>query len=165
MKTISLTNGMETLVSDQDYAYLSRWSWGFVRARDKGGYARRTTSGKSRRQWLMHDVVAKRAGKRFKGKIADHRNEKKLDNRRSNLRAATTSQNRGNEGLRRNNTSGYKGVCWSKFANKWVAYIKVNYKRYHLGYFKRKTDAAKAYNKAARKYFGRFAKLNKVKAK
>ncbi len=111
----------------------------------------------------MHDVVAKRVGKRLKGRITDHRNEDKLDNQRSNLRAATTSQNRGNEGLRKNNTSGYKGVCWVGRVNRWIAYIKVNYHRYHLGYFKRKADAARAYNKAARKYFGRFAKLNKVK--
>ncbi len=113
----------------------------------------------------MHDVVAKRVGKRLKGRVTDHRNEKKLDNRRSNLRAATTSQNRGNEGLRKNNTSGYKGVSWSEWAGKWMARIRVNYKHIHLGYFKWKTDAARAYNKAARKHFGRFAKLNKVKVK
>jgi hypothetical protein len=108
----------------------------------------------------MHDVIARRKG--LRGPQIDHCNGDKLDNRRCNLRDATTSQNKANEGLRKNNTSGFKGVYWSKWAGKWMAGIKVNYKRIHLGYYMRKVDAARAYNRAARRYFGKYAQLNKV---
>jgi hypothetical protein len=159
-KRITLTNGDIALVSDCDHAYLTRWSWGYMRTRGNGGYARRTTPDRHGRQLLMHEVVARRIG--LRGPQVDHRNGDKLDNRRRNLRAATTSQNKANEGIRRNNTSGFKGVYWSAWADKWMAKIKVNYKDIYLGYYRRKVDAARAYNQAARRHLGEYAQLIKV---
>ena len=65
----------------------------------------------------------------------------------SNCRWATSSTQAQNiTQFRKNNTSGYKGVCWSKTFKKYIAYINVDKKRKHLGYFKNPKDGAKAYN-------------------
>src|SRR5437762_1298651 len=58
--------------------------------------------------------------------ILDHKDRNYLNNQIDNLRSATISQNKINSKLQRNNTSGFKGVCFYKARNKWVAYIKVN---------------------------------------
>lgn len=53
----------------------------------------------------------------------------------------------------KNNTSGYKGVCWSKYHNKWQAYIQLHNKRVQLGYFDNIEDAVKARVDGEEKYF------------
>jgi len=60
----------------------------------------------------------------------------------------------------RNFSSMYKGVSWFKRTKRWMAYIKINQKRYYLGYFDIEEDAAKAYDVSAIERFGEFAKLN-----
>ena len=90
----------------------------------------------------------------------DHINNVKDDNRIVNLREATGFQNQANQKPQVGKTSKYKGVCWSKQCCKWRAYIKVNYKTIHLGYYHNEEDAALAYNKAALEIFGEFAKIN-----
>ena len=72
----------------------------------------------------------------------DHINGVRNDNRICNLRCATRSQNGMNRGIPINNTSGYKGVTWSKKSGKWNAYIRKDGKRMHLGYFDNIEDAA-----------------------
>lgn len=91
------------------------------------------------------------------GEQVDHINRDGLDNRRANLRIATSVQNHGNTRLNKANKSGYKGVSWQKSANKWVAGIKMNRKRIHLGCFDDPAKAHEAYMAAARAYFGEFA--------
>jgi hypothetical protein len=81
----------------------------------------------------------------------DHINGNRLDNRWSNLRAATLLQQLGNQRLHRTNTSGYRGVSPHQ-GGKWVAIIA----RRHLGLFDTPQDAAAAYNAAAREHFGDF---------
>ncbi|MDT9719147.1 HNH endonuclease [Paenibacillus sp. ClWae2A] len=93
----------------------------------------------------------------------DHINHDTLDNRRSNLRIATKAQNSQNrEGAPDDNTSGLKGVSWHKRDKRWRAFIGINRKYKHLGYFNSKEEAAAAYNRAASFYFGEFAVLNAV---
>jgi hypothetical protein len=76
------------------------------------------------------------------------------------LRLATAAQNHANRKLNVGSSSQYKGVCWYKNNKKWKAAIMVNRKTIHLGYFADEQSAAAAYNAAAVKYFGEFARLN-----
>lgn len=93
------------------------------------------------------------------GKV-DHKNGNGLDNRRSNLRLATTQQNNFNVGITKRNTSGYKGVYPAR--NGFVATIRKSGKLYHGGTFKTALEAAKKYNELAKQYHGEFAWLNRV---
>lgn len=78
----------------------------------------------------------------------DHINQIKNDNRISNLREVNNSQNSQNTGLSPNNSSGHKGISWHKQSCKWHAYIMLNYKLIHLGFFIN-LDAAIAARKQA----------------
>ena len=89
----------------------------------------------------------------------DHIDGDSLNNRFSNLREATRSENEHNTGVRSNNTSGYKGVCWNGKASKWQSQIMVRRRKIYLGIFDRIEDAAAAYAKAARELHGDFARL------
>ncbi len=74
----------------------------------------------------------------------EHKNRNRVDNRFSNLRLATHSQNNCNTPLRKDNTSGHKGVSWSKSCRRWHAYITINQRRKTLGFFTSLEDAANA---------------------
>ncbi|UOF79269.1 endonuclease [Caudoviricetes sp.] len=88
----------------------------------------------------------------------DHINMVKSDNRLLNLREATRSQNKANEGLRSTNTSGFRGV--SKSNSKWAASIWMNGKQRVIGRYANKEDAAKAYDAMALKIHGNYARVN-----
>jgi hypothetical protein len=92
--------------------------------------------------------------------LVDHKNGDSLDNRRANLRPATSSQNSQNRGHYDGRT--VKGVSWHKHAKKFFAYITnpIDRKRRSLGYFDTQDDAARAYDEAAKELFGEFARLN-----
>ena len=89
----------------------------------------------------------------------DHRDGCGLNNQRHNLRTATRTQNNQNR-KSLNGSSRFTGVCKNNRDGKWKAYICVNKKRNHLGYFSSECDAAQAYNFAAIDAFGEFARLN-----
>ena len=88
----------------------------------------------------------------------DHINGDRLDNRRSNLRASSSSQNKMNKGRQCNNSSGYKGI--TRTGSGYCASISVGKERIYLGHYKCKEDAAAAYDSAAKVHFGEFARLN-----
>lgn len=100
--------------------------------------------------------------KKGDGLCADHINSNGLDNRRKNLRTCTKLQNNWNARLRKDSTSGYRGVNLTSDGKSWAAVIGIRGQMKYLGCFKDKVAAAKAYNKAALKYRGEFAKLNPV---
>lgn len=79
------------------------------------------------------------------------------DNRKQNLRIATSSQNSMNRKLQSNNKSGATGVNWDKTQNKWRVQIGINGKRKHLGMFDNFDDAVKARKEAEDKYFGEWS--------
>ncbi len=105
----------------------------------------------------LHKIIQERMG--FRG-ACDHANRNKLDNRRSNLRPVTKQGNKANSNLHSNNTSGYKGVSWSKSVGKWCANIRVNGRLICLGYYTEAEEAAAAYDTAAVKYFREYAATN-----
>lgn len=91
----------------------------------------------------------------------DHINGNKADNRWSNLREATRSQNCSNVKIvKRRNTSGLLGVTWDKTRNLWRAQIRKDGRKVNLGRFKEREDAALAHDRAAIAAFGEFATLN-----
>lgn len=92
----------------------------------------------------------------------DHIFHKKYDNRKSELRIVTRSQNNMNHGLRNDNTPGVVGICWAKRENKWLARITVDGKEIFLGYFDKFEDAVKARKEAEEKYFGEFSYDNSM---
>jgi hypothetical protein len=92
--------------------------------------------------------------------FVDHINNNSLDNRRINLRIVTPSQNGMNKSVNKNGSSKYLGVGWHKKDKKWSSQIRVNGKVISLGHFLNEIDAAKARDRATKKYFGEFGKLN-----
>ena len=92
----------------------------------------------------------------------DHEDRDKSNNRIQNLRPATSSQNKGNISLLRNNTTGYRGVSVNSRSGKFHAQIKINGKQTYIGRFELPEDAARAYNTEAKKHFGDFAYMNDV---
>jgi len=157
MILIPLSQGRCALVDDED-ADLLAWKW-YARPDRSTFYAYRDVSRPSggKTSLRLHRVIADRMG--ING-LVDHRNRCGLDNRRENLRSATTSQNISNTGLWRSNRSGYKGVSWHKRTRKWTANITINTKQIWLGDYRAAEDAARAYDAAAVKYRGEFAVLN-----
>ncbi len=150
MKLIPLTKGMSAIVDDCDYESVIKFKWRSHSGHKDNYYA---IAGKSPTSILMHHLIIGVG-------LVDHKDGNGLNNQRTNLRPASKSQNAANCGVNSKNTSGFKGVTWSKEKRKWATRIRVNLKRWHLGYFKSLHDAAKAYDRAAIKFFGEFAKTN-----
>lgn len=88
----------------------------------------------------------------------DHRDCDPSNNRWSNLRLATRTQNHANRSMQRNNSSGYKGVSFHKESSRWRAVITVQRRHIELGKFDDIEDARAAYLKAAADFFGEFAR-------
>lgn len=145
-----------TSVDDEDFEFLNRFDWWGLRGRTNNTwYAWTNIEGKL---VLMHKLLMPGVP------YIDHKNNKGLDNQKSNLRPATCSQN-GQNSRKQNKitTSIYKGVCYVTDRCKWRAKLNLEGKQYHLGFYDNQVDAAKAYNKKAKQLFGEFAKLNEIK--
>lgn len=161
MKEIPLTQGKVTLVDDADYEWLSRFKWKLLipNKRNHNLYAYRQVckNGKVSNIWMHREILGTP-----EGFDTDHINHDGLDNRRANLRIATIPQNHWNQRHIKKTNSGFKGVHWSKTNKQWIARICLNGKRLFLGGFRDRIEAAKAYNEAAIKFCGGFARLNEI---
>jgi HNH endonuclease/AP2 domain len=93
----------------------------------------------------------------------DHKDHDPLNNRRTNLRLATQSQNQHNTFVKANSKTGIKGIHRTK-NGRYIARIMYQGKRLQLGYFQTSQEASEAYNKAAIKYHGEFALLNPTRS-
>lgn len=151
MKKILLTKSKFALVDDRDFEFLNQWKWFY----ENHGYAQRRVS-KYGRMLGMHRVIMDEP----EDKQVDHIDGNGLNNQRSNLRVATKAENLMNRGKNKNNTSGYKGVSWHKGAGKWTVNIMSYGKSVYIGLYPELIAAARAYNRAALKYHGEFARLN-----
>jgi hypothetical protein len=163
VKEIPLTQGQIALIDDEDWELISQYRWhagwlgGAFYAKSNVNYT--ATDGRRRQKTLMMHRLIMGGGD---GSLqVDHRNGDTLDNRRSNLRWATRSQQRQNSVTPRSSSVRFKGVT-SRPDGKWRARITVSGKVRHLGLFDTKQDAALAYNQKASELFGEFARLNVV---
>jgi len=158
---IQLSSGNFVLVDQDDYEYFSQWKW-----KENSGTAMRNKHIGTVGDWregkrkdvavLMHREIMGAP----KGMDVDHINGNRLDNRKSNLRVCTHAENRRNTKTPVSNKSGYKGVSWCKRDSKWSAFITIGGKSKNLGRYINIIDAAKAYNEAAIKHFGEYARIN-----
>ena len=142
-----------TLVDDEDFNWLNQWKWRTEFARGKKYVCRSKREGFGTR---MHRVILKAK----KGEEIDHIDGDGLNNQKVNLRFCTHAENMRNRDLQKNNTSGYKGVSWSRKNKKWQAHIKYKGKQMGLGLFFCLIKAAAAYDEAAKKLYGKYARIN-----
>jgi hypothetical protein len=154
-----LTQGKFALVDESRFEELSRYNWCAVNIKGKTNrsdrwYAKRVAYGKGKAKSLpMHRVILNAP----EGFLIDHENGDSLDNRAENLRIATMAQNAMNSS--NIGKSGFKGV--SRVASgKFIAKVTGNGRYEYLGRFKTAEEAARAYDGAARRLHGSFARLN-----
>jgi ribosomal protein L16/L10AE len=156
-REIELTRGEVAIVNDGDYEHLAQWSWFCTppNGTREHKYAARMSKGQGE-LILMHRQIMQPDD----GKVVDHISGDGLDNRRENLRICSHKENIRAQQPQRRGTSKYRGVCWKTAREKWEAQIKVDGDNKYLGRYKDEEQAAKAYNKAAKKHFGEYAYLN-----
>lgn len=150
---IPLTRGKVAVIDFSDFEKVRDLNWQALRG-SKTWYAVTTVE---RRQIYMHRLLMS-AGK---NQLVDHKDGDGLNNRRQeNLRFATNHQNHQNRSYYPVGSSRFKGVYFHKPAKKWVARISLNNKTTHVGIFEDEEDAARAYDSAARRHYGEFARPN-----
>jgi hypothetical protein len=147
MKLIPLTRGKFAKVSDCDYEYLNQWKWTY----HSQGYAYRQIRRKDHVETiLMHRLITFAS----KGLEVDHRDRDRLNNQRENLLVVTRSANSYNKPTSRRNTTGHTGVYFDKRRSQYQAYISVEGKKKHLGWYKEIEDAIKARKWGENEYHG-----------
>lgn len=131
MREIKLTRGRVALVDDTDFEWLNQWKWTLLQ--DK--YAHRNAGGG---KWIrMHRLII---GAPI-GFHVDHINGDGLDNRRSNLRLCSASQNLMNRGANKNSRSGYKDIFWQKDRQRWFVQVMKDGRKYNGGRHKTLEEA------------------------
>lgn len=90
--------------------------------------------------------------------IVDHKNRRKNDNRKSNLRVVNVRENNFNGGERKNNTSGFRGITWRNDNKKWRVRIGKDYAEKTIGHYDTLEDAISARRNAEQEYYGEYAR-------
>ncbi|OHB79921.1 MAG: hypothetical protein A2Z25_07735 [Planctomycetes bacterium RBG_16_55_9] len=148
VRLIPLAGGGYAWVDAADYEWLSRYLW-----RARNGYPTRS---EKRRQITMHREIMQPPA----GRLVDHIDGNRANARRSNLRVCNVAENQRNKRKKSNCLSRFKGVTYCRKTGKWKAGCRLKGQFYHLGYFDAEVEAARAYDYAAVKYFGEFARVN-----
>lgn len=157
-REIHLTKGLVAIVDDEDFEWLSKFSWhthisGLIYAA-RNATAAEVAAGAAKIIY-MHSVICPAPD----GLITDHANNHTLDNRRGNLRPATHRQNGANTRVTRG-AIGYRGVYMSRPSGRFVARLRRNGLHRSLGTYSTPEEAARVYDAAALAEFGEFARLN-----
>lgn len=157
-RRIELTRGKYAILDPEDFESLNQYRWHCTNF----GYARRTGSkrsekGRKRVAIGMHNVVFPVP----EGMTVDHINRNRLDNRKANLRAATREENTWNRKfVKKGSKTRYTGIHWNKKVKKWNVRLRVEGRRKSFGYYADEVEAAKVYDRVARKYRREYAVLN-----
>lgn len=146
-------------IDKADLELVSRYSWRVIRHPRTGKLYASATVGRAR--VMMHRLIAQTPD----GLDTDHKDGDGLNNRRSNLRPATRSQNNVNRRKHSSHagkptTSRFKGVHWDSEKCKWRASIKVDGRQIRLGRFDDEIEAARAYDRALVAQWGEYAQVN-----
>lgn len=157
MKTIPLSKGRaHALVSDEDYEFLSQWTWSLWLKKSGAMYARRTVNRRGKKPQyitiLMHRLLA---GVTESSVHVDHWDGNGLNNQRHNIKACTRDQNLAKQDRKPTGTSRFRGVHKSK-SGRWLAKVA----RQYLGAFDSEESAAQAYDQAAILRYAEFARPN-----
>lgn len=151
---IKLTQDKYTIIDFDDYGLISNYKW-YAHKKGNSFYVNSKIKSKT---IFLHRVILDPP----ENMHVDHINGDGLDNRRCNIRIVVHHQNMMNRNKRKDNISKYKGVYKRKDCNRYAARIVFNGKTIHLGNFLTDYDAARAYNEAAKKYFGEYSRLNLI---
>jgi len=153
---VTLTRGYEAIIDASDVPLVEGFNWSVCSRKDRHTvYAvRHERSDPKIRKIRMHRAIMGDPD----GFQIDHIDSDGLNNRRSNLRLATHAENARNGRIRKDNTSGFKGVGWNAPNKKWRAEIKVDNKKYYLGCYETIDMAYAAYVAASEKMHGEFAR-------
>ncbi len=162
MKTISLSKGYTALVDDKDYLRVSAFTWHCVEVKRSDGSVRQVYARRSLDKYnsqLLHRFIMEIDDPKIN---VDHQDHDGLNCQRYNLRVATDTQNQGNRRKQKGASSKYKGVYQSTKDKVWIATLGLDStsKSIHLGCFTSELEAARAYDDAAKEYFGEFASTN-----
>jgi len=157
MIEIPLTQSQAVLIDDEDFDLVSGYKWYSLWNIHVHSFYAVTNIIKpdgKRTSLYMHRLIM---GAK-KGQQVDHIHHRTLDNRKSELRLCTNSQNQHNRVKYANNSSGFKGVCFDKHRKKWKAQITLNCKYKFLGHYDTPELAYAAYCRAAAELHGEFAR-------
>lgn len=159
-KEVQLTQGKVALVDDEDYKWLKHHKWQFS---STNGYAvgqLRYDNGTYSEKVLMHRQIMNTPKKLH----TDHINGDKLDNRKTNLRVCTPSENYVNRGVcKKRNKSGYKGVYWSERDKRYQVTMRKNSKTHYIGMFEEIDEAITMYDFWVVQMWGEYAQPNRFK--
>jgi hypothetical protein len=138
---LKTSKGIEFIIDKEDKEKVIKHSWcctssGYLHSRINGKYV------------YLHRYLLNPPSTQ----VVDHINHNKLDNQKSNLRITTQLKNAQNRQLNNGGTSKHIGVYYNKRLRKWIARIRNNYLRIHLGCFVTEQEAITAYLVAKQKY-------------
>jgi hypothetical protein len=156
--TIPLTQGQVAVIDAADLSIIASHKWYALLFQSGKWYAYTKSIRPDGRRWslAMHRLIVDAPD----SAQVDHVDLDTLNNRRSNLRIATRSQNGANRSALANNQSGYKGVYRRGKYLRWSASIRQDGRLLHIGRYASPEDAARAYDAKARELFGEFARCN-----
>jgi hypothetical protein len=151
---VPLSQGYVAIIDAADAEQVLAHKWHVMRNKNTC-YAVRNLpwNGGKRPCQLMHRLIMGVAHMHV-----DHRDGDGLNNRRTNLRLCTRSQNLGNSRCAPRNTSGFKGVRFNRRIGRYYAQICVDHRSTYLGSYVTAEEAHAAYVRAAREKFGAFAR-------
>lgn len=160
-RLIPLTQGLWAIVDESDYRWLMQWAWCATYCPSTRGYyairAEVDSDGKHHTFKMHREILSLERDDQRNG---DHKNKCGLDNRRKNLRPASREENAQNASVRKDNTSGYKGLNWHKRGQTWQVRVQAGKIRKHIGYFKEFEKALAALIAATKALHGEFASFD-----